>query len=252
MTETSFNHTRFRRRGSIAILQLDEPGSLNAISEAMRDEIFGLLTVVDLDPTLRVLILTGTEVFSSGADLREFGRTPSLHIGRFVRAERNIYRRVLSLSCPTVAAVTSIAFGGGLELALACDVRLGLANARLCLPEVRRGFIPGGGGTQLIQKRGGIRVRSDLALTGREISAQESFDLGFLHEVLSELPNLEQRVWEVAESLAQIEPALMISVRRALALSSEVPFEAGLLLDSCLALKHSRRGLGSSCGEISM
>ena len=195
------------RNGSVAHLVIDNPSRRNAITERMRDAMYLALEAVWRDETIRVLVLKGIgEDFSSGADLREFGRSRDVYSARATRARRSIYRRVLMTPKPTIAAVSGAAIGGGLELVLACDVRVADPSARLGLPEVHRGFIPGGGGTQLLGRRTLAAGRLDGVVTAEIFSADEARRLGWVHEVVANRASLDRRVGELAEHIAGLDP----------------------------------------------
>ena len=204
MTEAT---VELERLGKIARLTLCNPMNRNAITEHMRDTIYLALEAVEIDPTIRVLTIKGCGPdFSSGADLREFGRSTDVYEARRTRALRSIFNRILAFPRPTVAAVSGVAVGGGLELVLACDVRIADPTARFGLPEVRRGFIPGGGGTQLVTRRAGPSQRWDQVLSGELIDAPAAHRLGWVHEVCTDRPDLERRVTEIERRLADLEP----------------------------------------------
>ena len=222
---TAFSHIVFSRTDGVARLRLSAPGRRNAISEAMRDEILLALDAVHVDNSIRVLIIEGRDGdFSTGADLSEFGRSRSVYVGRAVRAERNLYRQLLLLRAVTIAAVTGFAVGGGLEVVLSCDIRIAHGSARLGLPEVRRGFIPGGGGTQVVFRRGSAAQRWDPLLTGRLLNAQEAWRVGWVHEVIDEPDALERRVVNLAREMAGLEQQAVGKVR--CLVRSAAPFSA--------------------------
>lgn len=212
-----FNPISFERRGAVALVGLDDPATRNAISEAMRDELLTACLVVEEDPGLRALVLHGTAaMFSSGANLREFGRLATIASAREVRNAHNIYGRILRLPVPTVAVIETVAAGGGLELVLSCDVRIAVADARLGLPEVRRGFIPGGGGTQLPLKRAGARPVERPVLEGELISAEEARRLGLVHETAATPEEAWRRALAIADDAAQCDSEAMRRAKRVL------------------------------------
>lgn len=221
MTSHGFACLEFEHRDAIALIGLREPATRNAISEAMRDELLEACAVVEAHPDMRAVVLYGAgDVFSSGANLREFGRATSVVEARRARGARNAYRRVLMLPLPTVAAMATVAVGGGLELALCCDVRVAAVGTRLGLPEVRRGFIPGGGGTQLVARRAGVRPADRLVLEGALIGAEEARRLGLVHEICPSPEAALARAVELANDLAEADPAAVAHVKRVLLAAS--------------------------------
>src|SRR5262249_8699218 len=170
---------RYETRGAVAVVSLDRPDCLNAYSVAMRDELHAVLGAADADPAVRVLVLRGRgPAFSTGGDLREFGTAPSPFIARQVRWQRDVWGRLLGLRAITVAAVHGLAVGGGMEMALLCDLCLAADDARFALPETGRGMIPGVGGTQTLVRRVGTARALDLVLTGRWLDARAAAALG--------------------------------------------------------------------------
>jgi enoyl-CoA hydratase len=195
-----FDRLRFERVGAVAVIGLDEPATRNAISEALREQLLVALDVAEADPGIAALVLRGEGGnFSSGAHLGEFGRARSVASARAVRRARNPYRRVLHLPLPVVALVEGAAIGGGLELALSCDVRIATADALAGLPEVRRGFIPGGGGSQLAGRRAGA---GRLALEGCAVGADAALRLGIFHELYPDAAAARHRALDLAARLA--------------------------------------------------
>jgi hypothetical protein len=135
---------RYETRGPVAIVSLDRPECLNAYSVAMRDDLHAVLAAADADPGGRVVVLRGRgPAFSTGGDLREFGSAPSPLIARQVRWQRDVWGQLLGLRAISLAAVHGLAVGGGMEIALLCDVCLAADDARFALPETSRGMIPG-------------------------------------------------------------------------------------------------------------
>ncbi len=222
-----------QRSGSVAHLIIENPARRNAITEKMRDDMYLALDAVVLDESVRVLVLKGAGTdFSSGADLTEFGRSIDFSLARTARAMRSIYRKVLSLPKPTIAAVSGAAIGGGLELALACDIRIAEASSIFGLPEVRRGFIPGGGGTQLLRQRTLPSGRSDHVLTGEIVGADQAFRLGWIHEIFQNRKELDCRVVELVnrittENECHIEEVLKTTRSAGVGSALSWPFRLG-------------------------
>ena len=129
----------FEKRGVIAWVTLNRPVQLNAYNMAMRDALFEILSAVHDDADIRAMVLTGAgKAFSTGGDLSEFGSAPSPTIARWVRFRRDVWGRLRALPIPTVAALHGFTVGGGLEMALLCDVAIAADDTRISLPGNRR------------------------------------------------------------------------------------------------------------------
>lgn len=171
---------RLERDGHVAVLTLTRSDKRNAIDAAMTAAIDGALDAVDDDPDIWVAIVTGgPEVFCAGTDLAAGSGEPTARGGEY-----GVIRR--RRSTPLIAAVEGVAFGGGFEIAMACDLVVASAGARFALPEVRRGVIATSGALFRTAQRFPSNVAKLLLLTGREIDAAEAHRLGFVNEVVAD------------------------------------------------------------------
>jgi enoyl-CoA hydratase/carnithine racemase len=227
---------RYETRGPVAVVSLDRPDCLNAYNVAMRDDLHAVLGAADADPGVRVLVLRGCgPAFSTGGDLREFGSAPSPFIARQVRWQRDVWGRLLRVRAITIAAVHGLAVGGGMEMALLCDLCLAADDARFALPETGRGMMPGVAGTQTLPRRVGMGRALDAVLTGRWLDAAEAAALGLVAGVVARR-RLEPTVFTLARRLARVSPAAALAVRRCVRAAHDLPLEAGIALERRLAL----------------
>ncbi len=144
-------------RGAIAWVTLNRPAQLNAYNVAMRDDLLPILTAIHDDPEVRAMVLAGAgRAFSTGGDVHEFGTAPSPIVARWVRFRRDVWGLLRRLPIPTVAAMHGFTVGGGLEMALLCDLAIAADDTRMCLPETGVGMIPGVAGTQTASRRLGL------------------------------------------------------------------------------------------------
>lgn len=175
---------RLERRGAVALVTLDNP-PLNLLSSAVKRALGQAFAEIGSDDGLRAVVLTGAgpRAFSAGSDIREFpddevrGRTMS-------RLEHDVYDRIDHFPRPVLAALDAAAFGGGLELAMACDVRIAADDARLGLPEVKLGVFPSGGGTQRLPRLVGEGRAKLMMFLGETISAAEAIQIGLVERVV--------------------------------------------------------------------
>ena len=216
--------------GRVAHLELVNP-PLNLVTRELLEELDAALATLEAaDPgDVRAVVVTGSgeRSFSAGSDVREFEslRGPAGR-GHFELEER-VNRRLADLPMPTIAAIEGNGLGGGLEIALCCDVRIASARARLGLPEVRLAVTPGGGGTQRLPRIVGPARAKELILTGRVIDADEALRIGLVHEVV---PAGEARSHadEVAEEIAARGPLAVREAKRLIDAACDTPIEAGL------------------------
>jgi enoyl-CoA hydratase/carnithine racemase len=231
-----FRTVRFDKRGRVAIVRLDRPERLNAYDVAMRDDLFAVLGAIDDDPDVRAMVLCGAgRAFSSGGDLREFGSAPSPVVARAVRFARDVWGRLLGLRAATVAAVHGHAFGGGMEMALLCDVRIAAPDARFALPEAGLGMIPGVAGTQTLPRAVGLGRALELTLSGRTLDAGTAHVIGLVHRVVPR-ERLDATATALARRLARIEPTLVGAVRRCVRAAHDHAVADGLALERRLGL----------------
>ncbi len=227
---------RVSREGDAVWLTLDRPERLNAVSLEMRDDLWGALTLLRDDPTVRCAVIhgAGDRAFSAGADITEFGSAPAILDAREARHARDLWGVMSTLPVPLVAAIHGFAYGAGLEMSLYCDIRIAADDARFALPEVTLGYIPSAGGTQTAPRH--LR-RSDalrLATSGDAISAAEAFEAGLVHAVVPREALLETaRAW--AERIAARPPEATRAAKRAVIEGIDLPLADGLALERRLA-----------------
>ena len=172
--------------GGFAELRLDNPAKLNALTLAMLADLARHLEVLERDTTLRGVILcaTGEKAFCTGADITAWGDLPPADFARhWVRGGHRLFDRLARLHVPTIAVLQGHCFGGGLELAAACDLRVMAPAATLALPETGVGIVPGWSGTQRLLRLLPEAVVKEMALFGRRLSADRAHALGFVAEV---------------------------------------------------------------------
>ena len=176
----------------MALITLDRPDKRNAINDEMRTELTAAFAAFDADPSVRVVVLTGAgSAFCAGGDLSA-SATPDPQRPRIVEP-------LDQFSKPVIAAINGLAFGGGLELALACDLRIAAIGARFALPEVRIGSLPGSGGTQRLPAVVGPSLAAQMILTGEPIDAATALDWGLVNRVVP-----HDRVLTAALALAEV------------------------------------------------
>jgi enoyl-CoA hydratase/carnithine racemase len=231
-----FETIRYEKDGGVGRITLDRPQQHNAIDLQVRDELWEALQAVRDDPEVRCVLFLGAgdEAFSSGADLHDFGRAPSVLQARAARQQRDLWGLLLTLEKPLVAAIRGYAWGAGLELALLCDIRIEADDASLCLPEVGLGYVASAGGSQLLPRTIPSAAALEMLLTGQPIGAERALQLGLMHRVYA-----AQRLLAEAESLArrlaQLPPAAVAAAKQSLLAALDLSLAQGLALEARLA-----------------
>jgi enoyl-CoA hydratase len=233
---SEFQTVIFEKRQGIAWLTLNRPHVLNAMNTQMRDELWTVMEAARDDPDTRVLIVKGAGegAFSAGADVSEFGTAPSYVEARRARRERDLWQLMLDLDKPLIAAIHGYALGAGCEMSMCCDLRVASEDARFGLPEVKLGYIPSAGGTQLLPRTIGTGPAMELIFTGDDIDAAMALRLGLVHKVVA-----RERLYEEAEAWARelmTRPlAVLRYAKEAVTRGLEVSLEEGLAMERRLA-----------------
>jgi enoyl-CoA hydratase/carnithine racemase len=220
------------REGDIVVLTLNRPERLNAVHLPMRDELWTYLCLLRDDPSVRVAIITGAgdRAFSAGADITDFGTTPSVLEARDARLGRDLWGVMASLPIPLIAAIHGFAYGAGLELSMYCDLRVADETARFALPEVTLGYIPSAGGTQTIGRHLPQSDAMQMVTTGDPIDARRAYDLG-LAQWLAPRGEALAVARGLAERLAASSPEAVRAVKRAVVDGLDLTLGEGLALE---------------------
>ena len=217
------------RDGHLAWLTIQRPEVMNCLSFPTLRRFRTLLEELREDLSIRCLLITGAgeKAFCAGADLKERKTMPEERVPEFVRNIRGLMDDVEAMPQPTIAVIGGFAFGGGTELALACDLRVAAEHAKLGLTEVSLAIIPGAGGTQRLPRLVGKSRAKDLILTGRRIDAVEAERIGLVNRVAPE-GALRETALEVANSIAANGPVAVRAAKDAIDQGSELEIGKGL------------------------
>lgn len=221
--------------GPVRLLRVERPEALGALSGGLVDALLAQVRDVAGSSTIRCLVLTGTgRSFVAGADVAVYRDASAAEFAGYQRRSRGLFDAVADLPQVTVAAVNGFALGGGFELALACDIILAARGAKLGLPEVKLGLIPGGGGTQRLTRLVGAMRAKELVFSGRLMTAEEAYAMGAVLE-LSDPADLVGRAMELGASFAARAPLAVRAAKRVIdagrdgALASALSFEQAAL-----------------------
>jgi enoyl-CoA hydratase len=218
--------------GPLVTVTVNRPKVLNALDEVTVGELTHAFVALGKDPGVRCVIVTGTggKAFVAGADIAAMsGLTPE-QAGAFAEGGHRLTVLMETLPAPVIAAVNGFALGGGLELALACDFAIASSNARLGLPEVGLGVIPGFGGTQRLVRRIGIARARELIYTGNLVTAQQALGMGLVSAV-TEAADLLPAARALAETIASRAPLAVAAAKRATGEGADQPLDEALGLE---------------------
>ncbi|GAK11262.1 enoyl-CoA hydratase-related protein [Geomicrobium sp. JCM 19039] len=216
----------------IALIELQREKQAHSLS---KDVLLGLSDIVEslkAEQDVRAVVLTSTgdKVFCAGADLKERAGMSESEVLQAVRRIQSVIHEISEIPQPTIAALTGSALGGGLELALAADIRIGADEGKYGLPETSLAIIPGAGGTQRLSRLLGSGKAKQLIFTGELISGVEAERIGLL-EMTTAVENVRQHAFELAEKIAKNGPLALRQAKRAVDLGQEVDLLTGLQIE---------------------
>jgi enoyl-CoA hydratase/carnithine racemase len=223
---------RLRRHGVVAEVVLDRPEALNALSSAMLRELTEALHRLGENPRTQVVVLTSSNerAFCVGADLNERASFSDDQLVAQRPVLTGAFAALRALTVPTIAALSGFAVGGGYELALSCDLIVADDHSVVGLPEVARGLIPGGGGTQLLVRRVGYNAAAELVFTGRLVEIDEAERRALIDRRASGATAREVAL-ELGATIAANSPLALASAKRAMRLGAGTTLELGLELE---------------------
>ncbi|MGZ4151950.1 MAG: enoyl-CoA hydratase/isomerase family protein [Actinomycetota bacterium] len=215
---------RVERDDAVATIRLDRPPA-NALSEAVSLELWDAAREVESDEAVRAAVVWGGErIFAAGADVKAMAEFGPREVEPSVGALEGALRHLEAIPKPVIAAINGYALGGGCELALACDFRYAAADARIGLPEIRLGIIPGAGGTQRLPRLVGLSRARELIFSGRHVDAGEALDMGLVDAVAA-----PERVYDEAVAKARTFAAGPSMAYRAAKIALAAAADRGLL-----------------------
>lgn len=215
-------------REGIVLLTVNRPDAKNAINAEVRSELTAHLDEIESQESVVAVIITGAgdEAFVAGADIKELAQRKPKD-GLTAELQR-LYDRIENFRIPTIAAVNGYAFGGGFELALACDIRVAGKNAQFALPETSLGIIPAAGGTQRLTRIAGRGLALDIVLTGRRVLGEEAISLG-IATYFSEQP--VEKAWEIAKRISRRAPFSNEIAKQVVKHGEDINQATGMLLE---------------------
>ncbi len=225
----AYRNLELSNRGAVRTIVVNRPDKLNALNRATLNELTLAFAQAAQDDAVRVVVLTGAgeKAFVAGADIAEMhGYTP-IQAQAFSRTGQRLMSSIERLGKPVIARIQGFALGGGMELAMACHLRIASEKAKFGQPEINLGLIPGFGGTQRLLRLAGRGAALELCLTGAVINAQRAYELGIVTRVVS-AEKLDESVDALADQLAAAAPLAAAGILDAVLQGGEAALDQGL------------------------
>jgi enoyl-CoA hydratase len=233
----AFETIIYTKENGIARMTVNRPEKRNALNRATRLEMLEALEDTIRDSEVKVLILSGAggKSFVAGSDLNELARMNPLEMERFAATlAQQFYHRFEQMDKPVIAMIDGLCLGGGLELAMACDIRIASETSRFGQPEIFLGFMPGSGGTQRLPKLVGLGKAKELIFTGKMIDAAEALEIGLINQV-TPAGQLEEVVLAMARQIAEQSPLALKWAKKTINASQDLGLTMGLAYESLAA-----------------
>ncbi len=224
---------KLEKEDRLAIITISRPASLNALNSETLNELGAVLDDVQDDDSIRCVLLTGDgdKAFVAGADIKEMSDLSPIQTRTFMKKGQQVLLKLEDLDKPVIAVINGFALGGGLELALSCDILLASERAKLGLPEVTLGIHPGFGGTQRLPRLVGKARAKELIFTGKMIGPTEAMNMGLLNAVYPPV-ELMTRAKELAASISKNAPLAIRLAKGAVNRGTEVDLITGLAIEA--------------------
>jgi len=221
-----FKNILWEKREGVGIITLNREDVRNALKVEIREDIAAALQLAENDPEVRVVVITGAgeKVFSAGGDIKAMAENTMWDI---LTRKLDVFAQIHHFPKPIIAAINGLALGGGCELAMACDFRVGSEKARLGQPEINLGIFPGGGATQRLQRLVGVGRAKELIFTGDIIDAREAERIGLLNKVFP-AKELMDKTMEIAKKICGKGPLALKLAKMSMNMGMETGLNIGL------------------------
>ncbi|MBI4763037.1 MAG: enoyl-CoA hydratase/isomerase family protein [Deltaproteobacteria bacterium] len=220
------------KKEALSIITMNRPDNLNSINTKMQAEMKAIWEDLEQDRNIRVIIFTGGEkCFSAGADIKE-----QFPAGQSRPSSRDQFKKFEDDDRPFIAAISGFCLGGGLELALCCDLRIATESARFGLPELRIGSVPGAGGMQRLPRLIGITRAKELLYTAGRIDAAEAYRIGLINKIVPEASLIDEAV-KLAETMLTMPPHGLKIAKRCVNEGMQIDLQTALKLDLAISVQ---------------
>lgn len=237
--------------GPVAVVTINRPKALNALNQQVLTELLRLTSELSTSDTVRAIVLTGAgeKAFVAGADIAAMAQMMPPEALRFAELGHRVMDSLESLPQPVIAAVNGFALGGGMELAMSCDILLASENARFGQPEVNIGVMPGFGGSQRLPRRVPFGVAAEILLSGENITSADALRIGLVNRVLP-LAELVTEAKKLAHKMASRAPVAVAKTKQALQASRQMGLSDGnaherQLFSELFATADQKEGMGA-------
>ncbi|MER2295282.1 MAG: enoyl-CoA hydratase-related protein [Desemzia incerta] len=228
-----YNTLLLEKKNGIGTLTINRPKNLNALNKEVLEELTQVLKAIEKDEDIHVLIVTGAgeKAFVAGADIKEMKDKNAIEGRDFSTLGNTAFSQLENLRQPTIAAVNGFALGGGCELAMSCDIRIGSVNAKFGQPEVGLGITPGFGGTQRLSRLVGLAKAKELIYTAKTINANEAMSIGLLNQLV-EAADLTAEAEKMAQAIMKQSPLAVEASKKAINRGYEMDLVHGLEMEA--------------------
>jgi enoyl-CoA hydratase len=241
----------YEKNEAMAFLTFNRPEALNALNTAVNLKLIELLDRAEADRDVRVIILKGSgdKAFIAGGDIKEMMNKSAMEAREFALAAKCVTDKIWNLKKPVIAAIHGFCLGGGLEYALACDLRTASDKARFALPEINLGIMPGSAGTQRLSRLIGLTKAKQLCFTGDMIGAGEALGLGLINEVYP-ADSLMEKTVELAKKIAAKSAPALTLIKSAINKGTEMDLESAAMFEIdcfglCFATEEQKAGMSA-------
>ncbi len=241
----------YQKEENIAWITFNRPEALNALNADMNRAIIDCLERAEADPEVRVIILKGSgdKAFVAGADIKEMMSASAMEARELALKAKRVPDTIWNLKKPVIAAIQGFCLGGGLEYAMACDLRIASENAKLGLPEITLGIMPGSGGTQRLPRLVGLTKAKELCLTGGMIDAGQALTLGILNAVCPQEKLLTEAA-ALAKKIASKSPHSVSLIKSSINRGMEMDLESASLFEIdcfglCFSTEEQKKGMAA-------
>ena len=238
------------KRGNIGIITMNNPKSLNALNTPFINAMLDAMEEIHQDPSIFVLIITGSEkAFIAGADIKQMYDIGPVEMLEWTKGAYNLNAKAENMRIPVIAAINGFALGGGCEFAISCDIRYASTKARLGLPEVSLGIIPGGGGTQRLPRLIGEGKAKELIYSARMIDAEEAYRIGLVQKVVEPEALMDECI-KLANEILQNGQIAVQQCKKSVNHGMQADIETGLAIEAqafalCNATEDKKVGMGA-------